>query len=205
MVERFHSGDVTQTGATPDSDFDAGKFSQRMREDPEVMARAAVDLGEKVSDYIELNPTEALEQEQQTGHIQRNLANFAFVREAVANGDIKGITKIQQRRLEEKLDQLEEGAEDMVATMTGEVDPKRSAFRQLEQVFAEGEYYAPESIAPDLAAEIMEGSRVVADVVSGKEIKIEDSHRDYLSKKIAGATVKAISLPAGREEWERAA
>lgn len=206
MTERYSSGAISAAQELPEQGetFSPAEFSHRMQGDSEVMANATVDLGEKVSDFIERDPAAALnpELEQRNRHIQQGLGNFAFVRDAVARGDIKGITKVQQRRLE----QLEEDAEDILATITdGEFDPSKDAFRQLEQVFSEGQYVAPESIAPDLAAEISEGSQLVAELVRAEKIKPGDPHRAYLSKRIAVATAKAIDLPAPREEWEKAA
>lgn len=200
MTEQYPAGNNTQSESQPG--FDAFSFSEEVRADPELMAEAVQDVGARVSDFIEQYPETALnpEFEGKNQYIQHSLGNLAFVREAIDDGRITGVKKEFKRRLEV----LEEDAEDMLTAIGDvDVDPHKDPVRQLERVFADG-HWVSEALAPDLAAEVMEASKLIGDIAKSEKVKMPGA-RSYLSKKIAVAASRAIELPIRRDEWNKAA
>ncbi len=200
MTEQYTPSSTA--GASESNGFDAFAFSEEIRANPDVMAEAAEDVGARVSDFVEQYPDIAFDPEFEARHkyIQRELGTLAFIRESVEDGRITGLDKDQRGRLEA----LTKRAQKTLASVGGvEVDLQKDPVRQLERVFSEG-HQVSEALAPDIAAEVMESSRLVRDITKSEKVKTEGAN-DYLSSKIAVATMKALELPMHRDDYDKAA
>ena len=200
MTERYTPSSAA--GTSESSGFDAFAFSEEIKANPDVMAEAVEDVGARVSDFVEQYPDIALDPEFEARHkyIQRELGTLAFIRESVEDGRITGLNKDHRRRLQT----LEEDAEDLLTSIGDvDIDPRKDPVRQLERVFSEG-HQVPESLAPDIAAQVMESSQLIRDITKNEKVKTEGAN-DYLSSKIAVATMKAIELPMHRDDYDKAA
>ena len=202
MTERPPSNNVEQTNDLVDSRFNAFAFSEEVRENPELMAEAVEDVGARVSDFIEQYPDIAFDPEFEGRHqyIQHALGNLAFIRDSIDDGRITGLKKAYIDRL----DTLSEDAEDILVSMGDvDIDFHKDPVRQLERVFSEG-HPVSESLAPDIAAEVIESSQFIRDITTDERVKMKGVS-DYLSKKIAIAAGRAIEIPIHRDEWDKAA